>query len=90
MKLAIYGYGNIGRGVEAAVRLNPDLTLTGVYTRRDPASVKTKTDVPKSKIFDVVASLKGVAVPAPVHTGDVILADVAGTGVDMVATKTVK
>ncbi len=53
-------------------------------------SCKTKSDVPKGKIFDVVAALKGVAVPAPVHTGDVIVADVAGTGVDMVATKTVK
>ena len=30
MKLAIYGYGNIGRGVEAAVRQNPDMALTGV------------------------------------------------------------
>ena len=46
MKLAIYGYGNIGRGVEAAVRQNPDMILTGVYTRRDPASVKTKTGLP--------------------------------------------
>ena len=53
-------------------------------------SCKTKSDVPKGKIFDVVASLKGVAVPAPVKTGDVIVADVAGTGVDMVATKSVK
>ena len=54
MKLAIYGYGNIGRGVEAAVRLNPDMTLTGVYTRRDPASVKTKTDVPVYAAGDIL------------------------------------
>ncbi len=53
MKLAIYGYGNIGRGVEAAVRQNPDMTLTGVYTRRDPASVKTKTDVPVYAAADI-------------------------------------
>ena len=54
MKLAIYGYGNIGRGVEAAVRLNPDMTLTGVYTRRDPASVKTKTGVPVYAAADIL------------------------------------
>ena len=46
MKLAIYGYGNIGRGVECAVLQNPDMELTGVFTRRDPASVKTQTGVP--------------------------------------------
>ena len=53
-------------------------------------SCKTKSDVPKGKIFDVVAALKGVALPAPVYTGDVVVSNVAGTGVDMVATKTVK
>ena len=46
MKLAIYGYGNIGRGVECAVKQNPDMTLTGIYTRRDPAAVKSLTGVP--------------------------------------------
>ena len=54
MKLAIYGYGNIGRGVEAAVRQNPDMALTGVYTRRDPASVKTKTGVPAYAAADIL------------------------------------
>ncbi len=55
MKLAIYGYGNIGRGVECAVRQNPDMTLTGVYTRRDPAAVKTKTGVPVFAAADILA-----------------------------------
>ncbi len=41
MKIAIYGYGNLGRGVELAVRQNPDMELFGVFTRRDPAAVKT-------------------------------------------------
>ena len=54
MKLAIYGYGNIGRGVEAAVRQNPDMILTGVYTRRDPASVKTKTGIPVYAAADIL------------------------------------
>ena len=45
MKIAIYGYGNLGRGVEAAVGQNPDCQLIGVFSRRDPASVKTRTGV---------------------------------------------
>lgn len=41
IKLAIAGYGNLGRGVEAAVKKNPDIELCAVLTRRDPATVKT-------------------------------------------------
>ena len=50
-------------------------------------SVKTATDVPKDKIFDVMAALANVRVTAPVAIGDVVLANVCGTGVDVVATK---
>ena len=46
MKIAIYGYGNLGRGVECALRQNPDMELYGVFTRRDPATVKTVLDAP--------------------------------------------
>ena len=46
MKIAVYGYGNLGRGVECAVRHNPDVELTGVFTRRPPESVKTLTGIP--------------------------------------------
>ena len=49
--------------------------------------VKTKEDIPKDKIFDCMRALKGITVKAPVHIGDVILADAAGTGVDVVATR---
>ena len=52
-------------------------------------SVKTREDIPKEKIFDCVKALKEVEVAAPVHIGDVVLRDVAGTGVDVVATKNV-
>ncbi len=55
----------------------------------DMVSVKTKEDIPKGKIFDCVRALKGVSVKAPVHIGDVIVADIAGTGVDVIATKNV-
>ena len=43
MRIAILGYGNLGRGVESAVRQNPDAELVAVFTRRDPASVKLRT-----------------------------------------------
>jgi len=50
-------------------------------------SVKTKSDIPKGKIFDAMKALKGLKVQAPVHIGDVVLANVADTGVDIVATR---
>ena len=53
-------------------------------------SVKTKEDIPKGKIFDCVDALRDVCVEAPVQIGDVILENVAGTGVDIVATGNVK
>ena len=46
MKIAIYGYGNLGKGVECAARQNQDIELVGVFTRRPPETVKTKTGVP--------------------------------------------
>ena len=53
-------------------------------------SVKTKEEIPKDKIFACVRAMKEITVPAPVHIGDVILRDVAHTGVDMIATKNVE
>ena len=50
-------------------------------------SVKTAQDIPKGKIFDCVKALKHVTVKAPVRIGDVVLPDVCGTGVDVIATK---
>ena len=68
-----------------------------VYARKEVTnptrivtSVKTKEDIPKGKIFECVKALKGIEVPAPVHIGDVILENVADTGVDIVATKNVE
>lgn len=55
--------------------------------KSDMVSVKTKEDIPKDKIFECVKALKGITVKAPVRIGDVILPNVAGTGVDIVATK---
>lgn len=55
----------------------------------DMVSVKTREDIPKGKIFDCVKALKGIVAQAPVRIGDVIVPDVAGTGVDVIATKNV-
>ena len=52
-------------------------------------SCKTRSDVPKGKIFDVVRALKTVEAAAPVAIGQVLLEDAAGTGVPVVATKNV-
>ena len=46
MNIAIYGYGNLGRGVEAAVQYNSDVNLVGVFSRRPPETVKTLTGAP--------------------------------------------
>ncbi len=43
IKVVILGYGNLGRGVEAAVKKNDDMELVAVYTRRDPSSLSIKT-----------------------------------------------
>lgn len=53
MKVAIAGYGNLGRGVEAAVTNAPDMELVGIFSRRDPASVHTVTGAPAYKIADI-------------------------------------
>ncbi len=45
MKVAIFGYGNLGRGVEAAVMRSSDMELVGVFTRREPQSIKPVSGV---------------------------------------------
>ena len=46
IKIAIAGYGNLGRGVEAAVKKSSDLELVALFSRRDPDSIQAKTGVP--------------------------------------------
>ena len=53
MKIGILGYGTLGKGVECAIKQNPDLELAAVFTRRDPSSVKILTSgVPVYSIAD--------------------------------------
>lgn len=46
IRIAIMGYGNLGRGIECAVRQNEDMELVAVFTRRDPSGVETASGVP--------------------------------------------
>lgn len=60
--------------------------VTGSPTER-MVSVKTAGDIPKDQVFDCMRALSGVTLTAPVAIGDVVVHDVCGTGVDVVATK---
>ena len=44
IRIGIYGYGNLGKGVESAIRQNKDMELVAVFTRRDPQTVKIATE----------------------------------------------
>ena len=78
MRIAIAGYGNLGRSVEAAVSQNEDMELVAVFTRRDPAAVEIKTEnvpvLPLDSIqewrgkIDVVVICGGSATDLPVMT----------------------
>ncbi len=55
IRLAIMGYGNLGRGIEAAVRQNDDMELVAVFSRRNPESVKLRSeDVPVYSADDIL------------------------------------
>ena len=44
IRIGIFGYGNLGKGVECAVKKNKDMELKAVFTRRDPETVKIMTE----------------------------------------------
>ena len=44
IRIGIFGYGNLGRGIENAIRQNADMELVAVFTRRDPSSLKINTE----------------------------------------------
>ena len=78
IRIGIFGYGNLGRGVECALRQNPDMELKAVFTRRDPARVSILTEgVPVLKAdeaermkdeIDVLILCGGSATDLPVQT----------------------
>lgn len=55
MNIGIYGYGNLGRGVEDSIKRNPDMNLVAVFTRRPPESLKIETEgVPVVSTDDIM------------------------------------
>ncbi len=78
IRIGIFGYGNLGRGVESAIKQNPDMSLVAVFTRRDPATLKINTPgvpvVHADKVeefkddIDVMILCGGSATDLPVQT----------------------
>lgn len=58
IRIGILGYGNLGRGVECAVKHNPDMELKAVFTRRNPEDVKILTDTAKVYHVDEAVKMK--------------------------------
>jgi len=88
--LSVDGAG-CGRGAVYARQecVCPERTVTSlvrVKGRREPLSVKTARPVPKAAIFACLDRIHAVEAAPPVRIGDVLIADVCGTGVDVVAT----
>ncbi len=73
---------------------NPTRMMASTVRLRNGAvaqlPVKTRSPIPKGKVADSVRALAGVEIPAPVELGRVILENVCGTGVDVIATRTVE
>lgn len=82
-----------GEAYAQAEMINPRRTVTSTIKVRGGdtpmVSVKTALEIPKAQVTECMAALKDLAVDAPVKINDVILSDVCGTGVDIVATKNV-
>ncbi len=54
IRIGIVGYGNLGRGVECAIKQNNDMTLYGIFTRREPSEVETLTGADVYHIDDIL------------------------------------
>lgn len=72
---------------------NPTRTVTSTVRvlggQAPVVSVRTRGDVPKDSIFSVMAAIRDTRVPAPVALGEVLAENIAGTGVDLIATRSV-
>ena len=53
IRIGILGYGNLGRGVENAIKLNNDVELSAIFTRRNPADLKTLTGAKVINVSEV-------------------------------------
>ncbi|MFT5873033.1 MAG: CxxC motif-containing protein [Clostridium sp.] len=79
-------------GVKECTNPTRILTSTVEIIGRDDIMlpVKTETDVPKDKIEICIKALKGIRVNTPINIGDIILENVADTGANFIATRTIK
>lgn len=59
MKIGILGYGNLGRGIESAIRQNDDMELVCIFTRRNPSSLKPQTEGVAVYSVDEIEKMKG-------------------------------
>ena len=59
IRIGIYGYGNLGRGVESAIKQNPDMELVAVFTRRNPKDLKINTPTAKVCHTDDAKNMTG-------------------------------
>ena len=80
IKIAIYGYGNLGKGIESEITKSSDMELVGIFTRRNPDSLKAKSKVPIMHIgeiknwsnkIDVVIMCGGSATDLPVQVPEI-------------------
>ncbi|MBR6598844.1 MAG: Gfo/Idh/MocA family oxidoreductase, partial [Oscillospiraceae bacterium] len=58
IRVGIFGYGNLGRGVELSIAQNPDMELVAVFTRRDPSKVSIVSKTAKVMSVDDVETMK--------------------------------
>lgn len=65
-------------------------TLKVKHGTSSVVSVKTESSIPKEKMFEVLSALQAVELEAPIKIGDVVMANVANTAVDVVATKRIQ
>ncbi len=82
IKIGIVGYGNLGKGVECAIRHNPDMELAAVFTRRDPETLKILTEgvkvysyeeaESKKEFIDVLILCGGSATDLPAQTPELV------------------
>ena len=73
IKVGIMGYGNLGRGVECAIKQNPDMELAAVFTRRNPEDVKILTESAGVFSADDAASFSAAAGADPAKAIDVLI-----------------
>lgn len=79
--------GDIYARQESVLPMRMVTAVALVEGSQTPISLKTATPVPKEKISDVMEAIHSLKLHLPIKIGDVLMSDVAGTGVDLIATR---